>query len=1235
MALTKSPLNINFAQGLDLKTDPYQVQPGKFLQLQNSIFTKGGLLQKRNGYGELPTLPDDSSNYLTTFNGNLLAIGNNLQAYSQSSENWVNKSQFTSSKLTVLPVIRNSFNQVQAESIVASNGLVCTVYTQISPITTYTYVITNSTTGQNIVAPTSIVPLLGTIVGTPRLFLLGNHFTIVFTNFIAPSYHLRYFTISTTNPTQVTTDVNLSNSYVPSTTISFDGYVVDSSLYLAWNGADAGGAIRVTRIDSNLNHHNTVVFNGFSATQMSVTADSTGPNLVVYTSFYDSGSSNGFTLAVDSGLLTVLAPTQTIIGENVANITSTAQNGSCEIIYEINNNYGYDTAIATNYLEKVSITVSGTVSANSVLVRSVGLASKAFLLNGITYFLSIYNSDFQPSYFLLNDNGKILSQLAYSNGGSYYTLGLPSVTITNNIAQMAYLIKDLIQSVNKTQGLANPAGIYTQTGINLATFTIGSPINTSSEIGSNLNVPTGFLLAYDGYQATENGFFLYPDYVEVNTSPIGGALIPQDYFYVATYEWTDNQGNIFRSAPSIPVEAKVALPDVNSVTFQSIFPGTTTSITVDNPNGLSVGQVVTDVTTPGNLTGNTFITAISGNVVTLSQPTVTASAVAPGDTLSSSSSPILCTSVFAMGDLIITVSDGTNLKQGQKISDLTTPASFDPNTFISSITGNTVVLSRPTLAASASTPGDILSSSYQSLALRAVFPTGTKTLTVDSTYGLVIGQVVSDTTTPANIVAGSYITALTPTAVTISEETTGASAAYPGDTITIGGTFVNIIDIPTLRLTYKTENPARIVIYRWSVGQQNYFQLTSIASPIVNDTTIDYVTFTDDQPDSAILGNTLLYTTGGVLEDIAAPPSDTVALFGSRLFLVDSEDKNILWFSKQVIEATPVEMSDLLTIYVAPTTAAQGSTGGITALSAMDDKLIIFKKDAIYYLTGVGPDNTGSNSQYSDPIFITSTVGCTNQKSIVFMPNGLMFQSDKGIWILGRDLSSNYIGAAVETYTQTALVQSAVNVPGTNQVRFTLDSGMTLMYDYYFGQWGTFVNVPAISSTLYQSLHTYIDKFGQVFQETLGQYLDGSKPVLMNFTTSWLNLAGLQGYQRAYYFYLLGTYVSPHKLTIGIAYDYNSSPTQTSVIDPINFNPAWGGLAQWGSSPSWGGNPSLEQWRVFLQQQKCQAFQITVNESFDTTYDVPAGAGLTISGLDVILGMKSGYPRLKPTLSVG
>lgn len=1013
MALNKSAIPINFSQGLDLKSDPKQVSLGRFLALENSIFTKAGLLQKRNGNAQLPNLPDTSSTLLTTFNGNLTAVGSSLAAFSKGSSAWVNKGSIQPVELEVSPIIRSNTNQSQADSAIAANGLICTVYTDNIPVSGtvtpfYKYVITDQVTGQNIVPPTVITTPGGIVQFAPKVFLLGRYFIILFDGVITATHHLQYIAINTQNPTIVTTAVTISSSYAPVASMNVDAVVANNALYMAWNGADGGGAIRMAYLSMTLVVSSQVIFAGKRADLMSVCADNSGVTPVIYASFYDSVSHNGYTLAVNQILATVLAPVQIITGELVSNITSSADVMLNTVVYEVTNAYTYDSSIPTHYLKRKTITQLGVVSSGSTVLRSLGLASKAFQLNNRIYMLAVYSSVFQPTYFLIDSVGNIISRLAYSNGSGYYVTGLPSVSQNGDVASIPYLIKDTIQSVNKTQGAATAAGIYSQTGINLVAFNLVTSDIVTAEIGGNLNLTGGFLWMYDGYTPVEQGFHVWPDNVEVTTSGSGGLITAQQYFYQVTYEWADNQGNVFRSAPSVPVS----------------------------------------ITTTGTTSSNT-------------------------------------------------------------------------------------------------------------------------------------------------------------------------------------------INVPTLRLTYKTANPVKISVYRWSVAQQTYYQVTSISNPILNDLTVDSIAYVDTVADSSIIGNNILYTTGGVLENTNAPASSIITLFNNRLFLVDAEDPNLLWYSKQVIESTPVEMSDLLTIYVAPTTSAQGSTGPTTAASALDDKLILFKNNAIYYISGSGPDNTGANSQYSDAIFITSTVGCANQQSIVFMPSGLMFQSDKGIWLLGRDLSTSYIGAPVESLTQNSRVKSAVNVPGTNQVRFTMDSGITLMYDYFYGQWGTFTNIPAISSTLYQSLHTYLDSYGRVFQESPGSYLDGSAPVLLSFKTSWANLAGLQGYERAYFFYLLGEYISPHRLTVQVAYDYNDSPTQVSTISPDNYSATWGDGQVWGSQAFWGGQPSLEQWRIFFQQGKCQAFQITVKESFDPQFGTIPGAGLTISGLNLVVGQKSGYPRLRPARSVG
>lgn len=1000
MPLQKQSAPMNFGQGLDLKTDDKQVPFGKFLRLQNTIFTKGGLLQKRNGFPSLASLPNNSSTFATTFNGNLTAIGTSLQAYSSGSKTWVNKGSLVPVQLSTLPLIRTNNNQTQADSVVAPNGLICTAYTDSvagSPV--YKYVVADSVTGQNVVAPT----IIANASGSPRMFLLGNYFIIVFSATISAAAHLQYLAINV-NTLAVIAATDISTAYTPSSTVGFDAVVANNGIYVAWNGNDGGGAIRITLIDSTLLQHNTVVFAGKVSTLMSVCADTTGTTAIIYVSFYNSGSSTGFTLAVNQQLNTVFAPVSIISSGTILNLASAAQNGVATVFYETSHTYSYDSGIASNFVSSITITQAGSAGSPAVVLRSVGLASKAFISSGTIYFLSVYGSSFQPTYFLSDSQGRICAKLAYSNGGGYLNTGLPSVLVTNGVAQVSYLIRDMIIPVNKMQGASNAgAGVFAQTGINLCNFTIASSNVVAGEIGSNLNLSGGFLWAYDGFQAVEQNFFLWPDSVELTGSTSGGTMTAQQYFYQVTYEWSDNQGNIQRSAPSIPVTVTTT--------------GSTSSVTVN---------------------------------------------------------------------------------------------------------------------------------------------------------------------------------------------------------------------IPTLRLTYKTANPVSIVVYRWSAGQQTYYQ----TGTVTNSTTTDSVSFVDTHADSAIIGNNILYTTGGVVEDIGPPPTSTMTLYKSRLVLVDSEDQNLLWYSKQVIEATPVEMSDLFTIYVAPTQSAQGSTGPITALSAMDDKLIIFKKDAIYYLTGTGPDNTGANNDFSDPVFITSTVGCANQHSIVFMPQGLMFQSDKGIWLLGRDLSTTYIGAPVENFN-SYLVQSSVNVPATNQVRFTLSNGTMLMYDYFFGLWGTFVGVPAISSTIFQGLHTYINSSGQVFQEQPGTYLDGSNPVLMSFTTGWLSFAGLQGFQRAYWFNFVGTYLSPHTLTVKVAYDFSLGTPQATPVIPDNFNPVYGADPNYGSAVTFGGNTPLEEWEVYFEKQKCQNFQIAIDESFDSSKGVVAGAGLTLSGLNFIYGAKGNYPRLKASRSVG
>ncbi len=1002
MALQKAAVPVNFAKGLDLKTDPKQVALGNFLALENSVFQTGTLLQKRNGYADLPAITGTNvSTDLATYLGNLIAIGDTLQVLNSDSGQWINRGPIQPVSLETIALVRTSGSQTTVDTAVASNGLACSVFLDGGAVY---YQVSDSVSGQIIVNRTA----LPTPSSMGRVFTLGNFFIITFLRTITATSHIQYIAIPLNNPLNPGAAVDLS-AQVSSLTAGYNGIVTNNTLYIAWDGSDLGGAIRITSLSSTLNQSNVAAIAGATADLMSVTADNSGIAPVIWVTYWDSVSMNLSALAVNQVLVPVLSPTVLVPALTLRSLTSVADNQILTAIYDNVNSYSFS-ATDTDFISSVTCTESGTVGTPGVVIRSVGLASKAIIFDNKVYMLSAYAGTYQPTYFLIDLDGTVIAKLAYSNGAGYVTTQvLPSISLIGTTLSIGYLIKDLLATVNKSQGNANPNGIYTQTGINLASFTIPGSGSIEAELAESLHLTGGYVTQYDGAKPVEHGFAVWPEDLDITTSGAGGNIAAGNYFYAVTYEWTDAKGLLHRSAPSVP-------------------------------------------------------------------------------------------------------------------------------------------------------------------------------------FGVT----------------------------------------------TLGATSTNTLNIPTLRLTAKTgDNPVRIVIYRWSQVQQIYYQITSISTPLLNDTSVDSVTYVDTQADADILGNVILYTTGGVLENIAAPACSTSTMFDSRLWIVDAEDKNLLWFSKLVQEAVPVEFSDFLTVYVTPTTAAQGNTGPITALSVLDDKLIIFKRNAIYQLTGRGPDNTGANNNYSEPTFTTATVGCTNQRSIVYTPAGLMFQSDKGIWLLGRDLSTSYIGAPVEAYN-SATVVSSVNIPGTNQVRFTLDTGVTLMYDYFYGQWGEFTGIPAVSSTLYQNLHTYLTDTGVVRQESPGRFLDGTKPVLLKFTTSWLNLAGVQGLERVYFMYMLANFITPHKLTMQVAYDYNDSPSQSTQIVPDNYSLPYGGISIYGGGPTtYGGPGRIEQWRLFFARQKCQAMRLTLIETYDPSFGVSAGAGLTISQLNFQVGIKKGAPTLNPARSVG
>lgn len=444
--------------------------------------------------------------------------------------------------------------------------------------------------------------------------------------------------------------------------------------------------------------------------------------------------------------------------------------------------------------------------------------------------------------------------------------------------------------------------------------------------------------------------------------------------------------------------------------------------------------------------------------------------------------------------------------------------------------------------------------------------------------------------------------------------TTGTGPSETSGPVILTGSNQTItLTIPTLRATAKTN--VIITVWRTTNAGNVYFQVNNLDAEgtLYNDKTVDTVTWVDTLSDVQIQGSPQLYTTGGVLANSAPGPIGSLCEHRGRVYAVDPTTGQIQ-YGQLVSPPAPLEFNDFNVL----NTDYRG--GFPTAVATMDSNLIIFKQNYIFALAGLGPDATGGQNDFQDPQIISADTGCANPQSIVLTPNGLMFQSPKGIYLLSRDLSVSYIGADAEALFMNGnaplQVMGAIMTPATNQVRFGITSTAQVSFDYLVGQWssndlgigGTFYSTADMC--LWQGNHVILTSSGAMVEESIGTFVEGNSSNRISLTTPWIQFGKVQGFQRVYEIMLLGTFRSGHTLIVKLYRDDQTIPFETIPIAVT-------------------GSP--EQFRIRPSIQKCQKMQIQITES------APSGTqeSLWLSGFSVRVGVKSGHGRVSPAQTFG
>ncbi len=430
-------------------------------------------------------------------------------------------------------------------------------------------------------------------------------------------------------------------------------------------------------------------------------------------------------------------------------------------------------------------------------------------------------------------------------------------------------------------------------------------------------------------------------------------------------------------------------------------------------------------------------------------------------------------------------------------------------------------------------------------------------------------------------------------------------------------------------------NPVSIALYRTTVGGTVFYRLTSEPDSqlLFNDPTAASVALTDTKADAdigpggtaalALSAQAQLYTAVGELADVPPPALVTCATHRGRLVGIGS-DLRTVWFSKDATEDATVApgFNEALTLAFARDK---------TALASLDDKLVVFGESAIDVVFGDGPDSGGQSSTWQIAA-VQSDVGCVNAKSVCTAPTGAVFESSRGIEMLSRELTVTWIGKVIEdTLAAYPTITSAVLVADEQEVRFTCTAvggatGIVLAWNYAYNIWFTrkyadlaatsAASIPFVDAALIDGVYTMLTAAGQVYQETSSHKLDnGTGFVGRDVVLAPISPAGNQSWHRVQQVSLLGTSVTNHDLTVSIARDYATSYEQTETF-----------LA--GSVATTVG--PLEQCRVTLAKQKCQAIKIRIQDVTPTTpgtYPVSTGDGPILEAVALRVGIKPGTPR--------
>lgn len=340
----------------------------------------------------------------------------------------------------------------------------------------------------------------------------------------------------------------------------------------------------------------------------------------------------------------------------------------------------------------------------------------------------------------------------------------------------------------------------------------------------------------------------------------------------------------------------------------------------------------------------------------------------------------------------------------------------------------------------------------------------------------------------------------------------------------------------------------RYGVYRTGPNGTVLQRVDNPGSPILNSTGSDFITFTDTVSEAVRASGEECYLDFEA-ENLLPNSPTTLGTAGDRLYAAGLEGQ------PNDIAGSKLRLGSTFQFTEGGGASVDAAGGPITRLYGMDGNVVVFKRTRAFGLPAGGPSNASAdNTPWPSPVGIVTDTGVPPNGVVIEVAGetvqGLMFWSAlRGARLMDRGLSVSNIGALMKGFNDLTVV-GGLAPRNSEDARLYTAEGMTLSLNTHFDQWSTFPNQSAAGATTWQSNPTYAVPDGRVYTETPGLYLDGSTPYSILAETGWIPLSdSLQGLARVWELFILGTYYSPHRLLVEMAFDYRDSYVVARTID--------------------------------------------------------------------------------------